>query len=310
MVRFSVFNELSLPLSQHQVNEVFGIFFGLLAALKKQGLNQIRMSNDFKAYSILENTSFQQFIGQQFDREFKTRLKSFVNNSVIGIDTPIINDDELEQNNQQVSCEYFYKQQTNNGGLACGDIWDTLVISFKSDEKWNSHALGLTKQTLDEDDSIKNELIFVKHASNTEHLEEHQLFFNAIEVENKLNISQSNFWKNRELNFPKIIKFCPEVETQIKALNKDVFQQFIRILRTVETDNKKITEFNFSGEGRTVKTDPKLRSEREFTIDGVKVFFGNHVKSLPNGYRFYFLQINEIVYIGSIANHFSTAKHK
>ena len=137
MVSFSVFNELSLPLNQHQYMEEFATFFNLLAKIKEKGLNQIRMNDDFKHYSILNGINFQQFLGQQSDREFKSRLRSFLTNTVITIDTPIIKADELEQSDQHNGCEYFYHEKTTDGGLACCDIWNTLLISFNTDGEWD-----------------------------------------------------------------------------------------------------------------------------------------------------------------------------
>lgn len=61
-------------------------------------------------------------------------------------------------------------------------------------------------------------------------------------------------------------------------------------MRDIETQRKLITDFNYSGEGETVRTDPKLKQMRMFTIFGDKVFFENHIKSLPNAYRIYFLE--------------------
>ncbi|CAC9627351.1 hypothetical protein [uncultured Gammaproteobacteria bacterium] len=83
-------------MDKHQARENFGEFFKLLEKLKVLGFNQIRMSNDFKSYSILKNTSFPQFIGQQTDGVFQTRLKSFISNTIVKIDTPIIKDDDSE----------------------------------------------------------------------------------------------------------------------------------------------------------------------------------------------------------------------
>ncbi|KAF3983525.1 MAG: hypothetical protein HFP81_06895 [Methylococcales symbiont of Hymedesmia sp. n. MRB-2018] len=305
MVNFSVFNELSLPLNEHQAVANFGKFFELLAKLKKRRFNQIRMNNDFKSYSILENTNFQQFIGQQTNRDFRTRLKSFVNNAIVKIDTPIIKDDDLEQGEQQNSCEYFYKQQSTNGGLACCDIWDTLAVSFNTDEHWNKPYISIQKTQIINDAIVENE-ISIKHASLSDHLNEHQSFFKNIESENKLNITQDNFWENRDKNFPEILKFCPEIENQIKRIDKIIFQQAVSILRDIETKRKLVTDFNHSGESQTVCNNPTLKNMRMFSIEGEKEFFQNHIKSLPNKYRIYFIEKDEKTYIGYIGKHLAT----
>lgn len=310
MVNFTVFNELSLPINGHNAKEKFGVFFGLLSELKDKGINQIRMGNAFKDYSILPNTSLQQFMGQQEDRDFKLRLKSFISNSIVRIEIPLIkNDGEEGESNQFGSCEYFYNKLSTDGGLACCDIWNTLAVSFDSDMQWDKSEIFLQKDTIVEEDLVQKE-ITIKHASKICHLDQHQHFFNKIDEENKLNITPDNFWNNKEVHFPKIINFCPEVEEQIKPLDRNVFRQVVNILRDIEMGRKTINDFNHSGEGQMVNNDPKLREMREFTVNDKKVFFQNHLKNLPSGYRMYFQEKNEVIFIGYIGVHLSTKRHK
>lgn len=305
MVNFSIFNELSLPLNQHDANQKFIIFFKLLSSLKNKGLNQIRMSNSFKNYEILPHTSFVKFIGQQTDPDFKTRLKSFITNTIINIETPFIKESEEEQKTQLISCEYFYHQQSTKGGLACCDIWNTLAVSFESDEQWNKSHIIIFKDTIINDDIAKYE-IQIKHASKLSHLNDHTIFFEDLEQEHKQNINQTNFWDEKESSFPNIIVFCPEVENQIKHLDSIVFKRAISILRDVETGRKLITDFNSSGESQTIKNNPELKILRTFTLNDEEIFFEQHVKSLPSGYRMYFLENNSKIHIGYIGKHLPT----
>jgi len=309
MVNFSVFNEKSLPLTKGKKTvDAFGEFFCLLSELKNKGLNQIRMSDDFKYCNVLDNTSFQQFLGQQGDREFKARLKSFITNSIITIDTPMIKKEEWEQKQKLDDCEYFYKAFATDGGLACCDVWNTLAVSFNSKAQWNSSVVMLAKDTIENDEIIREE-ITIKHASQVCHLTEHQKFFDVLEFENRLHITQNTFWCDKSKNFPNIIHFCVEVEAQIKNLDAMVFKQAIGLLRDVETKRKSIFDFHYSSEGESVKNNPRLKEMRMFTIDGSKVFFTYHVKSLPHGNRIYFLEKDEKLFIGYIGKHLSTKKY-
>ncbi|MDM8545831.1 hypothetical protein [Candidatus Venteria ishoeyi] len=310
MVNFSIFNELSLPLQAHTAQANFINFFQLLVELKQHGFSKIRMSNDFKHYHILNTTNFPQFIGQQTDREFKTRLKSFIANTIITIETPIIKEQESAQFNHLNYCEYFYKNQATDGGLACGDIWNTVVVSFFTHAQWSTDNVVLNKETLKDDGCIEETLISVKHTSNCGHIKSHKNFFDAIEIENRLNITQDNFWDNRDSYFPKKIKFCPEIESQIKNLDKTIFQHAISLLRDIETNRKLITDFNYSGESTTVHTNPELRKIRLFTISGEKVFIENHIKSLPHGNRIYFIEQKSVIYIGYIGKHLKGKRDK
>ncbi len=307
VVDFSVFNELSLPLNVQtaqvnvqtaQAKAKFGLFFELLKKLSDKGLNQIRASNNFTNYSILEGVTFQQFIGQA-DRDFQTRLKSFINNQVIKISNPIIQEEDSEQRKAQQVSKYFYDNNPTTGGLACCDIWDTIAVSFDSDE-WGNSNIDIQKKSIDES---ANTPISVKHASKKAHLSSHQNFFNALEEEARLDITKENLWLKKDSFFPEIIIFCPEIEQQIKTIDKTIFTVAISILRDIERNQKKITDFNCSPESQTVSQKPKLKRRRMFTVDGERKFFTNHIKSLPSKYRMYFFEKENKIYIGYIGKH-------
>jgi len=308
VVNFSVFNEKSLPLTQGDAINVFGEFFNLLGDLKNKGLNQIRMTGDFKHYPILENISFQKFFGQQRDREFKARLRSFITNGVINIETPIIKKEECRQEDALGDCEYLYNQCPTIGGLACCDIWNTLAVSFNSSPEWDCNTITLQKQTI-EDDDLTCQDVSIYHASNSTHLQGHQSLFNALESENRLGITQGTLWSDRNIYFPNIIIFCPEIEAKIQGLDNRVFKQVISLLRDVEMGRKKITDYNCSRESQSVRNDEKLKQMRMFTVNDSKVFFERHVKSLPTGNRMYFLEKNGKLFIGYIGNHLPTKKY-
>lgn len=305
MVRFSVFNELSLPFStEEKIVEKFTTFFKLLEEIKKKGLDTLRLSRDFKSYEILKNVNFQQFVGQQQDQEFKRKIVSFlINNGVVLIDSPIIKEEENKEQDIVNGSEYLYNEQITDGGLACCDVWNTLAISFNSDIQWDANNISLQRDGLSDDGEIIQQHIYIRHSAKVKHLEVHYGFFEDLEKEIKLGITQENFWQQKQEFFPNIIVFCPEVDSQVSKLDKMVFQQAISILRDVETQRKSITDFKHSGEGETVHNDPKLKKMRQFTISGKKVFFENHVKSLPNAYRIYFLQQNGNIHIGYIGKH-------
>jgi len=309
MVNFSVFNELSLPVPIHvNIVKIFTDFFTLLEETKKKGLNTLRMSRDFKNYEILQNVNFQQFLGQQQDRDFKRKIAGFLmNRGIVLIDNPIIKAEENEAHNNIMECEYSYYNQKIDGGLACCDVWNTIAISFNSDKQWDTDKLVLKKDSINSDSTIKQNTIKIKHASKTEHLKAHQDFFKKLKKELKLNINQENFWKQKKEFFPDIVIFCSEVEAQIRQLDTLVFQQAMSLLRDVETHRKLMTDFNHSGEGQIVHNNPQLRSMREFTIGCKKVFFEKHVKSLPNGHRIYFLERERKIHIGYIGKHLKDA---
>jgi hypothetical protein len=302
MVNFSVFNELSLPLCEHSAEDEFRTLFALLEQLRNEGLNQIRMSDDFKDYHILRNVTFEKFIGQQ-KTDFQTRLKSFVNNQTIKINTPIINESEQEQQETMNSCEYFFNDKPNYDGLACADIWNTIAVSFDSNLQWNKDKIILTKQELSKNDNVTKCTIQIKHTSRINHLQSHKNFFDILQEENKQKITRKNLWNKKDKFFPNLIVFCPEVEQQIEKIDKQVFDCAMSILRDIDLKKKNITDFNWSTESQSVAQNTKLKKYRMFTVNGKQEFVENHIKSLPKRYRIYFLKKENKIYIGYIGKH-------
>jgi len=303
MVNFSVFNELSLPL--RELNE-FEEFFKILTHLRELGLEKIRMDKPFTQYNeILPNLTFQQLIGDIPDRDKKRRLLNFIKDGITVIESPLILHDE-EEKEQLLENEYFYNNISTKGGLACCDIWNTIAVSFISNNKWDKENITLQKQTIWDEELIN---IDIKHTSKTQHLKLHQDFFNALDEDKKLAITRDNFWNNRKIFFPKKIIFCKEVEKQIKDIDKTIFEQAISILRDIESSRKYIFDFNYSGESQSVKNDDNLKKYRYFTIKNEKVYFDKHIKSLSNANRIYFLELDDKIYIGYIGKHLPTKKY-
>jgi len=300
MVNFSVFNELSLPINN--IKE-FDNFFQVLQRLRDLGLEKIRMDRRFTEYpEILQHTTFSKLLGQITDRTQQRRLKSFISNSIAVIETPLIKKEEIEQEELLVN-EYFYNGESNDGGLACSDIWNTISISFLSDEEWDKNNIVLQKQTIIDDNMRK---IDIRHTSRIEHLDSHKEFFDELEMEKRLKITQEFFWDRRDELFPNKIVFCKEVEEQIKSLDKTIFQQAISILRDIETNKKQIIDFNYSGESQSVKNDSNLKKLRYFTVDSKKIYIDNHLKF--SSHRIYFLEKQDKIYIGYIGKHLPTKR--
>ena len=266
MVEFAVFNELSLPFQNNiDIENKFIDFFKLLKELENKNLTKIRMDKNFKNYpEIIKDITFQQFFGQLHESVIKDRLREFITNGIIKIESPLIKIEENDEQNEILENEYFYKKESTIGGLACCHIWDTVAVSFQSNKEWNKEKIVLQKQTILDEQEIN---IDIRHASKVEHLNSHQKFFKELEEEKKLDITQNNFWERKKEFFPKRIVFCKEVKKQIKNLDKTIFEQAISILRDIETNKKKPTDYDYSGEKETVKTNPKMIAERKFTIN-------------------------------------------
>jgi len=297
MVKFSVFNELSLPIPHENL---FGSFFQVLEHLKAVGLDKIRMDREFTHYpEILPNTTLQQFFGQLQDRDKKTKLRSFINNGISIIESPLISDEEIDSLGEKIEPEYLFECLSTLGGLACADIWGTVAISFLSDQKWENSSVELHKNST---------MISVKHISDFTHITMHKDFFDALEQCIQLDIKPSNFWEKKDELFKNKIIFCDEVKKQIKNIDTAIFSQVISILRDLENGIKCLTDFTTSGESATVEQDSNLKKLREFEIEGKKEYFQKHIKNLSNGYRIHYFEKNGKIYIGYIGTHLETKK--
>lgn len=304
MVNFSVFNELSLPLNS--VNE-FDEFFKILGKLRDLGFDKIRMEKKFQSYTeILPNTTFEQLLGTLKDRDKKTRLKRFISNNITIIESPLIFKDENESD-LLLENEYFYNDISNKGALACCDIWNTIMISFRNKIDWDEPIITINKESIEFSDREK---IYIKNISNLEHISHHKSFFDEFSNFMINRLTANNFWSEKETIFKDKIIFCASVKSQVKNLDSNIFIQVIGILRSIEVGLKTLADYTTSPESKSVAQTPSLRQLREFLVDGKKEYFENHIKNLSNGYRIHYLEKDNKIYIGYIGKHLSTQKYK
>ena len=234
-------------------------------------------------------------MGQCKNSTFKDRLREFLTNQIIKIESPLINDEEIDSLGEKIEPQYIFEDQPTLGGLACANIWGTVAISFQSDEKWKSSSVELHKNNIS---------ISIKHISALTHIAAHKDFFDELEQWIQLDIKPSNFWESKDELFQNKIIFCDEVKKQIKNIDTIIFSQAISILRDIESGIKCLSDFTTSsGESSSVEQNPKLKKLRTFDIDGKKEYFQNHIKNLPNGYRIHYFENNGKIYIGYIGTH-------
>ena len=311
MVDLVTFNELSLPFDEYDdFDDNFKVFFLLLEELKKNNLKRFRTVENFKNYDITNKLSFQQYFGQIRDKELQRKVISFMNSGFVIIDSPLIKDEEIIQQEMILENQYFYNEEVNNSGLACADIWDTLSISFNSSLEWNNSFINLKKETILSNGNIESRDIIIKHSSKIEHLENHKVFLEKLEKENQLNINPNNFYENRNELFKNNIILCSEIKEQIKSLDIRVFRKVLSLLRDIDTSKKSLNDFTISGEGKTVKDNPKLRKMRVFDVDEKAEFFEKHIKGFFSGYRVHYLEKDDKIYIGYIGTHLSNKNDK
>ena len=121
-------------------------------------------------------------IGEEKDRDVQRGLISLIANRVIPIESPLLKEKEKEDIKKDTQViEYAYKGEPIEGGLACADFFDTIAISFLSDDEWDSPSIELTKQAYSEAiNDIEEKMVQIKHMAKIEHLAEHKDFLEAL----------------------------------------------------------------------------------------------------------------------------------
>ena len=75
----------------------------------------------------------------------KDRLRDFLANSILLIETPLIKDDEIDEAEDYIISTYKYNDDINAGGLACSHFWNSISISFHSSDEWNKPCIKIKK---------------------------------------------------------------------------------------------------------------------------------------------------------------------
>lgn len=300
MVDFAIFNELSLPCqSSDDVDLGFISLFKLMKGLKDNGINKVRTEQPTKNWEIISNTFFPQYLNQLRNRELRVRLQIFLNNNeVVKLESPLVAEDE--ESDELLNPTYQYNNQIHFGGLACANYWDALAVSFNSKEEWNQSRINLYKDRAE---------VEVRHASKTEHLNEHTDYFNYLENERRLSITQRKFWEIKEKYFTKF-EFLEKIEDEIKKLDAQVFKQFVSVLRSIETGRKTLADLNVSGESPSTNNHPRCVELRTFICQGQSRYFEQHIKNFHSGYRAHYIEEGNKIIIGYVGPHLPTSSNK
>jgi len=302
MVKFALLNELSLLFNNtEEADSSFLEFFTIARELKSRGIDKIRVDRDLKSFEIVSNVYFQQYLGQMKNRELRDRLRAFLANQIISIDSPLIKEDE-EESNELFAYEYYYSGVVTQGALACAFIWNSLVISFNSSIEWDRDYIEITR----EDIGGNLESFSVRNILHENHLVSHNDFFEELKQFIIADITPQNFWEKRDELFQSKIVLCDEIKSEVKNMDSHIFVQALSILLDLDNSKRLLSDYTISRESETVSNDPNLRRLREFNIDGKKEFFQKHIKNLSNGYRIHYFEKNGKIYIGYIGKHLPT----
>lgn len=305
MVDYSILNTKSLPfLSKEDFYRELQNFSMILNYLRDKGYyTSIRSIVDIRSLDIVKGINLQKLLGEIRDRDMKRRVTSLFTNQIIPFEYPISTTGE-----ELGLLEYRYlDERVDEIGYA--DIFQTLLISFNSSEKWDKDRLNLKKIILEESGDYTEREVEIYNTSRVEHLESNLEIFEKIDNE-KIESLVKNFKETYRVIFKKL-EFGIDVIKNIEYLDKRVLRDAIAILYQLEIGKKELTDFKCSGESESVMNNPELKERRKFKMEnGEEYYMFQHIKNLPNGNRIYFhKKSDEKIYIGYIGKHLKTVKY-
>lgn len=305
MVDYSILNTKSLPfLSKEDFYRELQNFSMILNYLRDKGYyTSIRSIVDIKSLDIVKGINLQKLLGEIRDRDMRTRVISLFTNKVIPFEYPISTTGE-----ELGLLEYRYlDERVDEIGYA--DIFQTLLISFNSSEKWDKDRLNLKKIILEESGDYTEREVEIYNTSRVEHIKSNLEIFEKIDNE-KIESLVKNFKETYRVIFKKL-EFGIDVIKNIEYLDKRVLRDAIAILYQLEIGKKELTDFKCSGESESVMNNPELKESRKFKMEnGEEYYMFQHIKNLSDGNRIYFhKKSDEKIYIGYIGKHLKTVKY-
>ena len=312
-----VFNELSVqsPASDIQTaRQWMSDLLNTIIAATKRGVNRVlRTHRDFHATILAPGYPLAQWRNDRnVDREERRYFQILITKSPFLVD---LHDSEIEE--KLGLCEFTHEGDEAEG-LGYAYLLESLAVSVRSKEQWESSILGLEAKQLDDDGSLTIEMVKVIHASQPNHVVEHEDW-----IQNRLQQGVRDgvdLWNRRHELFPSLI-FCESVGKQILQLRSGnpMLQSTRKRLFELENYCKSWHEGSFNPDSLPTKTSPESQStlqqygiERTFLCpDGHERIFSWHVRLTPGAWRIHFdpeAETKKII-IGYIGRHLPTVSY-
>jgi hypothetical protein len=291
-----VFNELcllNLETDEYKARELMSNFIQTLREALEQGMQRQLISNDnFHNINLASDYPLAKWLNDpnvdQVEQDFILSMQFFEFNEF----HEFFN--QSQSNEVLYTCEDY--NETPQGFIyACTYTSKVLSVSFQTHELWNNSVISLLQITNNEDGELLEEIIEVRHASNRNHIIQHQEWIKRL-LTNNIN-SGLTLWNNREEIFPHL-EFCYSLEKQLENINNNhpMLQQIMKKLFELEEYSKRWTSGTFNKDDLASKATPESESrlqkfEKELTFecfDGEKRLFSWHIRMTPGAWRLHF----------------------
>jgi hypothetical protein len=306
-----ILNELSmgenLSIERQDARLMMSELISTIRELKKQKIRVLlRTKDDFYTVNLACNYPMRQWLSEA-DREERLFIKTLATKSPFSSDIENLDIKELETDS---GTSEFRHQGKLALGLGVAHLLDTIAISLRSSDCWNSYCISINFKYLEESSvNIVETNEIVKHVSQLSHIGEHLDWINR-QIQNEIT-SGKLLWEKREYLFPNLL-LCESVKCQlidIEASNP-LLKQIVKRLSELEEYTQKWTEGNFDinllPSKATPESDSRLKEFRQkltFSCpDGKNRLFNLHLRMTPGANRLYFYPLESrkliIGYIG------------
>lgn len=308
-MEYFILNEHSLPIGRTNETECLTAFFDVYKKAAKQNFKHIRISQNMDSHwyeiPISESRTIRNWISRQ-EKDYSTRLKNLISSTC----TPVFTKEDIEAKNR-ASLSDFYYETTQVPILGATYLLKQLSFSFNSNNNWNKSFFKLIHQELIGDEIVEKE-VGVNNVTNENHWDEH---FNSI-LEERSNCILNG--RDKALYITKEMPFILFTKDACKQLEKEKSSTFLseiwgdllclnKICENSENISlqhlKDQSGINMSDESDTVKNNPKLKRYRMKMYNGVRYFFGYHLKNFQGNKRVHFIIEDGKIIIGYLGEH-------
>lgn len=310
-----IFNELSLQTSALDIyiaREWMSKFIRTIAKATCSGIKRILRTHDnFYSAQLAPNYSLSNWLtDKNVDLEERRFLRT------ISTKSPFLTD--LQDSNYMESLlarEFFYNGEKAEG-IGISYLLEALCVSLLSNNQWDNFELNVNLNWLNDDETIEEDEVVVKHASKDEHIINH---FDWIRRRKKDSLKNgANLWERKEEFLPSLL-FCESVSKRLNKLgsNSPHFNQIKKRLFELENYCANWKEGAFEHTKIPSRVTPESErtlqrygQDRTFSCpDGIQRTFSWHARITPQEWRLYFfpLESSQKIIIGYIGPHLPIA---
>ena len=288
-----ILNELSLSNvpNIHKACELMENFIMVCKKAVSFGAERnIRTKESFTSHLLFSEYPISKWLNNpNIDIELRRYFKTLTTR------TPYIDSIEEKEIYDKYLCYEFLLEDKESIGLGIAYLLESLAISFDCDPKWDNHLIDIKMRFLDDDDSIVEEDITIKHACKPNHILHHNLWFASLK-KNSVNDIE-DMWTRKERLFPNLIFFNSSKDYITNVNHKDpLFKQIIKRLFELEDYFSNWNDGHFNPDIIKCKVTPeshetltKFEKEHSFQdAQGVYYIFSWHARLTPGSWRIFF----------------------